>query len=66
MNNRGTAFALYNLADDLGRCLGPFIISFLILNFGRQIGFNIANGIWFLCGLSILFMIKTYPKDQEV
>ena len=65
-NNRGTAFALYNLADDLGRGLGPFIISFLILNFGRQIGFNIANGIWFLCGLSILFMIKTYPKDQEI
>ncbi|MBI45667.1 MAG: MFS transporter [Candidatus Marinimicrobia bacterium] len=65
-NNRGTAFALYNLADDLGRGLGPFIISFLILNFGRQMGFNIANGIWFLCGLSILFMIKTYPKDQEI
>ena len=26
----------------------------------------VANGIWFLCGLSILFMIKTYPKDQEI
>ena len=63
-NNRGTAFALYNLADDLGRGFGPFIISFFILQFGRQLGFNIANGIWFLCGIAILFMIKTYPEDQ--
>ena len=63
-NNRGTAFALYNLADDLGRGFGPFIISFFILQFGRELGFNIANGIWFLCGIAILFMIKTYPEDQ--
>ena len=65
-STRGTAFALYNLADDLGRGFGPFIISFFILQFGRQLGFNIANGIWFLCGFTILFMIKTYPQDQEV
>ncbi len=65
-NTRGTAFALYNLADDLGRGFGPFIISFFILQFGRQLGFNIANAIWFLCGIAILFMIKTYPGDQEL
>ena len=63
-NTRGTAFALYNLADDLGRGFGPFIISFFILQFGRQMGFNIANGIWFFCGIFILFMMRTYPKDQ--
>ncbi len=62
---RGTAFALYNLADDLGRGFGPFIISFFILQFGRQWGFNLANLIWFFCGLFILFMIKTYPNDQK-
>ena len=64
-NIRGTAFALYNLADDLGRGFGPFIISFFILQFGRQWGFNLANAIWFICGIFILLMIKTYPKDQE-
>ena len=65
-NHRGTAFSLYNLADDLGRGFGPFIISILILQFGRQWGFNLANAIWFFCGIFILFMIKTYPKDQEI
>ena len=65
-NHRGTAFSLYKLADDLGRGFGPFIISILILQFGRQWGFNLANAIWFFCGVFILFMIKTYPKDQEI
>lgn len=64
-NIRGTAFALYNLADDLGRGFGPFIISFFILKFGRQWGFNLANAIWFICGIFILLMIKTYPEDQK-
>ncbi len=63
-NTRGMAFSIYNLADGLGRGFGPFIISFFILQFGRQWGFNLANGIWFFCGLSILLMIKTYSKDQ--
>ena len=63
-NTRGTAFAFYNLADDLGRGFGPFIISFFILQFGRQVAFNIANFIWFFCGVSILLMIKTYSKDE--
>ena len=65
-NTRGTAFALYNLADDLGRGFGPFIISLFIFYFGRQVAFNIANGIWLLCGITILFMMKTYSKDQKL
>ena len=65
-NHRGTAFSLYNLADDLGRGFGPYIISVFILQFGRQWGFNLANGIWFFCGIFILLMIRTYPKDQKL
>ena len=65
-NTRGMAFSIYNLADDLGRGFGPFIISFFILQFGRKWGFNLANGIWFFCGIFILLMMKTYPKDQEL
>ncbi|MAZ68230.1 MAG: MFS transporter [Candidatus Marinimicrobia bacterium] len=61
---RGMAFSIYNLADGLGRGFGPFIISFFILNFGRQWGFNLANAIWFFCGIFILLMMKTYSKDQ--
>ena len=65
-NTRGMAFSIYNLADDLGRGFGPFIISFFILQFGRQWGFNLANGIWFFCGIFILLIMKTYSKDQEL
>ena len=64
-NTRGMAFSIYNLADDLGRGFGPFIISIFILQFGRQWGFNLANAIWFFCGVFILCMIKTYPEDQK-
>ena len=64
-NTRGMAFSIYNLADDLGRGFGPFIISIFILQFGRQWGFNLANAIWFFCGIFILCMMKTYPQDQE-
>ena len=65
-NTRGMAFSIYNLADDLGRGFGPFIISFFILQFGRQWGFNLANGIWFFCGIFILLIMRTYTKDQEL
>jgi len=63
--SRGVAFAIYNLADDLGRGFGPFIISFFIYQFGRQWGFNLANGIWFFCAIFILMIAKTYTSDQE-
>ena len=49
---RGMAFSIYNLADGLGRGFGPFIISFFILNFGRQWGFNLANAIIMRASLS--------------
>ncbi|MAV64766.1 MAG: MFS transporter [Pelagibacteraceae bacterium TMED124] len=62
--SRGSAFALYNLADDLGRGFGPFVISIFILSFGRQLGFNIANLIWLICGLFILLISRTYEKDE--
>ena len=62
---RGTVFSMYNLADDLGRGFGPFIISsFLIYFFGRNMAFNIANGFWLICGIFILMMVKTFPSED--
>ena len=57
-NTRGMAFSIYNLADDLGRGFGPFIISFFILQFGRQWGFNLANGIF-----SPFLMFKAFLNE---
>tara|TARA_B100001029_G_C15063817_1_gene461353 strand:- start:2981 stop:4216 length:1236 start_codon:yes stop_codon:yes gene_type:complete len=63
---RGTVFSMYNLADDLGRGFGPFIIgNFLIYFFGRNIAFNIANGFWLICGIFILLMYKTFPSENK-
>lgn len=62
---RGTVFSLYNLADDLGRGFGPFIIgNILIYFFGRNIAFNIANVFWLICGLFILMMMRTFPSEN--
>ena len=34
--SRGTAFSVFSLADDLGKGLGPFFASGLIVLFGRK------------------------------
>lgn len=61
---RGSIFSLYNLTDDLGKGFGPVIISALIVWFGRLMAFNIANLFWLLCGVLLLVMIWTFPKDE--
>lgn len=62
--SRGSIFALYNLADDLGRGFGPVIISLLIVMFQRSLALSIAACFWLICGVFLVFMIWTYPKDQ--
>ncbi|MEM9494250.1 MAG: MFS transporter, partial [Myxococcota bacterium] len=61
---RGSIFALYNMADDLGKGFGPFFISTLIVSFGREWAFNVAAMLWLLCGLALLAMIFTFPRDE--
>lgn len=64
--NRGTIFSIFNLADDLGKGLGPFVIgSILAVLFGRVLAYNIAVGMWIFCGVIWLFLIKIFPKDEE-
>lgn len=61
---RGSIFSLFNLTDDLGKGFGPVIISLLIVGFGRLLAFNIANLFWVICGIVLLFMMKTFPEDE--
>ena len=64
--SRGTVFSLHNFADDLGRGFGPFIIgNILIYHFGQNMAFTIANIFWLLCGIFILMMIRTFPKENK-
>ncbi len=61
---RGSIFSLFNLTDDLGKGFGPVIISLLIVAFGRVWAFNIANLFWLVCGVLLLVMIRTFPRDE--
>jgi sugar phosphate permease len=61
---RGSIFSLFNLTDDLGKGFGPVIISLLIVAFGRLWAFNIANLFWLVCGILLLVMIITFPRDE--
>jgi MFS family permease len=61
---RGSIFALYNLFDDLGRGLGPWFIAQLIASLGRVRAFHVANLLWVVCGLLLLVMSRTFPRDE--
>ncbi len=61
---RGSIFALFNLTDNLGKGFGPVIISFFIVRFGRLTAFNIANLFWVVCGIFLLVMLWSFPKDE--
>ncbi len=61
---RGSIFSLFNLTDNLGKGFGPVIISFFIVHFGRLYAFNIANLFWVICGLVLLAMAWTFPRDE--
>ncbi len=61
---RGTLFSLFNLADDLGKGLAPFLIgSVLAVHLGRLVSFNIAVSMWLVCGVTWLLLIRQFPKD---
>jgi len=61
---RGSIFSLFNLTDNLGKGVGPVVISLLIVHFGRLWAFNIANLFWLVCGVGLLAMMITFPKDE--
>jgi MFS family permease len=61
---RGSIFALYNLFDDLGRGLGPWFIAQFIASMGRVQAFHVANLLWVICGILLLVMSRTFPRDE--
>ena len=64
--NRGTIFSLFNLADDLGKGLAPFLIgSVLSVQFGRVVSYNISMLMWLVCGVAWAALVVVFPKDVE-
>lgn len=63
---RGSAFALFNLTDDLGKGFGPYIVYIFIddaFNGDRLAAFNAISMFWVVCGLLLLSLAFTYEKD---
>lgn len=62
--NRGLAFALYTLADDVGRGGGPFLVSQLIMLFdNRRAAFTVGMLAWVVGGFLCAMMAYTYKVD---
>lgn len=61
---RGTVFSLYNLADDLGKGLGPAIIGAFIAVMGRNTAFVVASLFWLFCGAVLLMSARAFPADE--
>lgn len=63
--SRGRANALVSIVDDLGKGLGPALVSMLITTFDRQTAFNISLGGWVIGGIISLFIIIFVAADEE-
>jgi predicted MFS family arabinose efflux permease len=62
---RGSVFSLFNLADDLGKGLGPKLISLLVVALGRTAAFNVAACLWIACGAVLVLSARTFPEDER-
>jgi hypothetical protein len=62
---RGTAFAIFNLMDDLGKGLGPFLVSLIIQMTGsREEGLLLSVAAWAL--QSVFLFAIAFVIDDDV
>ena len=63
---RGSAFAIYNLTDDLGKGGGPVLVTSLVHWFGgRQAAYNISVCFWFVCAIMCWGISFTLEADEN-
>jgi len=62
---RGTAFALLNVVDDIGRGLGPFFVSLIIqaLPDNRREALVLSMSGWLVCGMFLMSLAFTLERD---
>jgi len=63
--NRGTAFSLFMLTDDLGKGFGPLVVAGFVAAFGRETAFFIAVLFWIPCGCLLAASCYTLPRDLQ-
>jgi MFS-type transporter involved in bile tolerance (Atg22 family) len=63
---RGSAFALLNTTDDIGKGAGPFLIAVFVTAFGdRRAAFNFVTMGWAAGALVNLGIYWTIEKDED-
>lgn len=62
---RGVALALQSMTDDVGKGLGPFLVSWLIASIGRKDAFNVAVGGWLPAGVLLLSLVFCLERDEK-
>lgn len=62
--SRGTVFGVYNIMDDLGKGLGPALVSSWVRRLGRRDSFMLGIAFWAPCGLFCVLMTKTITSDD--
>lgn len=63
--NRGSVFAVFNLADKLGLGFGPFLVGLLLFTGSRILAYNLAVAFWIPCGLLWFMMARTMVQDED-
>jgi len=61
---RGRAMAFLNIIDDLGKGFGPYLLSLLIAQLGRETAFKISLTGWLLGGSISLGLFSTIRNDE--
>ena len=63
--NRGTAFSLFMLTDDLGKGFGPLVVAGFVAAFGRETAFFISVLFWIPCGCLLAASCYTLKRDLQ-
>lgn len=62
--SRGTVFGVYNIMDDLGKGLGPALVSSWVRPLGRRSSFMLGILFWLPCGLFCWMITRTVLQDD--
>jgi MFS family permease len=63
--NRGSAFAIFNLTDSIGKGIGPWLGGLLIKGMGYGFTLNFAISWWIPSGILFLLIIFTVERDKR-
>ena len=62
--HRGSVFAVFNLADSIGKGVGP-ALGGMLMGLGYLVMMNVAISFWLICGLIMVLVSATIGRDRQ-